>query len=117
MFILTDTQILLKNTCTNLAKKEIAPYSKHFDTNHSFPKLQIKKMASLGLLGMFIHEEDGGAGLDTLSYVLALEEISKACASCGIIMSVNNSLYCEPVMKFGTPEQKKTFLTPIIFRN
>lgn len=112
MFILTETQVLLKNTCSNLAKKDIAPYASHFDTNHVFPKSQIKKMASLGLLGMFVHEEYNGASLDTLSYVLALEEISKACASCGIIMSVNNSLYCEPVMKHGTSEQKKMFLSP-----
>merc|ERR1712196_34851 len=69
-------------------------------------------MSDLGLLGIAIDDEYGGAGLDTLSYVIALEEISKACASCGVIMSVNNSLYCEPIMKFGNTQQKQEFVTP-----
>ncbi len=70
-------------------------------------------MAGLGFLGMAIPAEYGGAGLDTVSYALAMEEISAACASCGVIMSVNNSLFCDPVYKFGTPEQKKNVLAPV----
>jgi butyryl-CoA dehydrogenase len=70
-------------------------------------------MAELGFLGISVPEEYGGAGLDTISYVLALEEISRACASTGVIMSVNNSLVCDPILKFGTDEQKREFLTPL----
>src|SRR5260370_38987495 len=69
-------------------------------------------MVELGLLGIEIPQEYGGAGLDALSYALAMEEISAACASCGVIMSVNNSLFCDPLLKFGSEEQKKSVLTP-----
>lgn len=111
MFILNETQKLLKKTCHDLGKKEIAPLASTHDANHKFPEQQIKKMADLGLMGIAVDEEFGGAGLDTLSYIVAVEEISKACAACGTIMSVNNSLYCEPIMKFGNIEQKKDFVT------
>jgi butyryl-CoA dehydrogenase len=111
MFILTETQDLLKNTCQDLAKKELAPYASYHDSNHTFPSQQIKKMSDLGLLGIAIDEEYGGAGLDTLSPVIALEEISKACASCGVIMSVNNSLYGAPVANRATEEQRDKFLS------
>jgi len=112
MFILNETQELLKKTCSDLAKKEIAPFASQHDLNHTFPSEEIRKMSDLGLMGIAVDDKYGGAGLDTLSYIVALEEISKACASCGTIMSVNNSLYCEPVMKFGTQKQKEEFLTP-----
>lgn len=112
MFILNETQALLKKTCSDLAKKEIAPFASKNDLNHTFPSEEIRKMSDLGLMGIAIGDEYGGAGLDTLSYIVALEEISKACASCGTIMSVNNSLYCEPVMKFATEKQKEEFLKP-----
>jgi butyryl-CoA dehydrogenase len=112
MFILDETQILLKKTCSDLAKKEIAPFASTHDLNHTFPTQQIRKMSDLGLMGLVVNEEHGGAGLDTLSYAVALEEISKASASCGCIMSVNNSLYCYPVMTFGNDDQIKNFVTP-----
>jgi butyryl-CoA dehydrogenase len=112
MFILDETQLLLKKTCHDLAKKDIAPFASSHDINDTFPTEQIRKMSDLGLLGIAIDDEYGGSGLDTLSYVIALEEISKACASCGVIMSVNNSLYCEPIMKFGNAQQKQEFVTP-----
>jgi butyryl-CoA dehydrogenase len=112
MFILNETQELLKKTCSDLAKKEIAPFASKHDLNHTFPSEEIRKISDLGLMGIAVDDKYGGAGLDTLSYIVALEEISKACASCGTIMSVNNSLYCEPVMKFGTQKQKEEFLTP-----
>src|SRR5689334_24199993 len=70
-------------------------------------------MGELGFLGVAVPEAWGGAGMDTVSYVLAMEEISRACASCGVIMSVNNSLVCDPILKFGTDEQKTRFLTPL----
>jgi len=111
MFDLSETNLILKRTCRDLATKEIAPFARSTDINCVFPYKQIKKMSSLGLMGVFIPNEMGGAGLDTLSYVLAMEEISKACASCGVIMSVNNSLFCDPVAKFGSIEQKNNILT------
>jgi butyryl-CoA dehydrogenase len=112
MFILNETQVLLKKTCSDLGKREIAPLASAHDSNHTFPLQQVKKMSDLGLMGIAVDEKYGGAGLDTLSYVVAMEEISKACAACGTIMSVNNSLYCEPIMKFGNEEQKNNFVTP-----
>jgi len=112
MFILNETQTLLKKTCSDLGKKEIAPFASINDVEHKFPATQIKKMSELGLMGISVDEEFGGAGLDALSYVVATEEISKACAACGTIMSVNNSLYCEPIMKFGNTKQKNEFVKP-----
>lgn len=112
MFILNETQTLLKKTCSDLAKNDIAPLASIHDANHTFPEKQIRKMSDLGLMGIAVDEEYGGAGLDTLSYVIAMEEISKACAASGTIMSVNNSLYCEPILKFGNKEQKENFVTP-----
>jgi len=112
MFILNETQTLLKKTCSDLGKKDIAPFASSNDSNHKFPAQQIQKMSDLGLMGIAVDEEFGGAGLDTLSYAVAMEEISKACAACGTIMSVNNSLYCEPILKFGNDEQKHNFVTP-----
>lgn len=110
MFELTETYSILRKTCRDLATKEIAPLARQTDIDCAFPYEQIKKMSSLGLMGVFVPNEMGGAGLDTFAYVLAMEEISKACASCGVIMSVNNSLFCDPIMKFGSIEQQKTFL-------
>lgn len=112
MFILTDTQKLLKKTCQDVARKELYHLASYHDSHKTFPEKQIKIISDLGLLGICMPEIYGGANLDTLSYVLALEEISKACASCGVIMSVNNSLYCEPIMKFGNTLQKETFVKP-----
>jgi len=112
MFILNETQMLLKKTCSDLAKKDIAPLASDHDINHKFPSQQIRKMSDLGLMGIAVDEKYGGAGLDTLSYVVATEEISKACAACGTIMSVSNSLYCEPILKFGTEDQKLNFVAP-----
>ena len=73
----------------------------------------MKQLGELGFLGMAIPEEYGGGGLDTVSYAIAMEEVSAACASSGVIMSVNNSLFCDPVYKFGTAQQKKEILTPV----
>src|SRR4029453_8802017 len=73
----------------------------------------VARLAEMGLMGVAIPPEWGGAGMDTVSYVLALEEISRACASTGVIMSVNNSLVCDPILKFGTDAQKTRFLIPL----
>ena len=110
---LTDEHKMLRDAARDFAQKEIAPIAAEFDGSGEFPHTSIKKMGGLGFMGIEIPEQYGGAGMDALAYVLALEEISKVDASHGVIMSVNNSLYCHGILKFGTEEQKQKFLTPI----
>ena len=110
---LTDEHKMLRDAARDFAQKEIAPIAAEFDESGEFPHTSIKKMGGLGFMGIEIPEQYGGAGMDALAYVLALEEISKVDASHGVIMSVNNSLYCHGILKFGTEEQKQKFLTPI----
>jgi len=110
---LTDEHKMLRDAARDFAQKEIAPIAAEFDESGEFPHASIKKMGGLGFMGIEIPEQYGGAGMDALAYVLALEEISKVDASHGVIMSVNNSLYCHGILKFGTEEQKQKFLTPI----
>lgn len=112
-FTLSEDEKLIQDAARELAAKEIAPRAAHFDQTMAFPHENVKKLAELGFLGMCVEEKWGGAGLSTLAYVLAMEEISKACASTGVIMSVNNSLVCDPIAKFGTDEQKEKFLKPL----
>jgi butyryl-CoA dehydrogenase len=112
-FDLSDEQRMIRDTARDFAAREVAPHAAELDKTGRWPTEILAKMAGLGFLGMAIPAEYGGAGLDTVSYALAMEEISAACASCGVIMSVNNSLFCDPVYKFGTPEQKKNILTPV----
>ncbi|MBK7456270.1 MAG: acyl-CoA dehydrogenase [Anaerolineales bacterium] len=104
---------MLRDAARDFAQKEIAPIAAEFDESGEFPYNTIKKMGALGFMGIEIPEEYGGAGMDSLSYVLALEEICKVDAAHGVIMSVNNSLYCHGILKFGTEEQRKKFITPI----
>jgi len=111
-FKLSDEQIMIRDMARDFAQKEVAPKAAELDEKSLFPSMHIQKMAGLGLMGMMIPQEWGGSGLDTLAYVLALEEISVACASTAVTMSVNNSLYCGPILKFGTDAQKKKYLTP-----
>ena len=109
-FDLTEEQRLIRDTARDFAAREIAPKAAELDKTARWPSEIVKQMAELGFMGMAIPQEHGGAGMDTVSYALAMEEISAACASCGVIMSVNNSLFCDPVYKFGTDEQKKSVL-------
>jgi butyryl-CoA dehydrogenase len=111
-FNLTEEQRLVRDAAHDFAVREIAPKAAEIDKSSRWPGEIIAKMAELGFLGMAIPQEHGGAGLDTLSYSLVMEEISAACASCGVIMSVNNSLFCDPIYKYGTPSQKEEFLVP-----
>ena len=111
-FDLTDEQRLIRDTARDFAAREIAPKAAELDKSGRWPGEIVKKMAELGFLGVAVPQEHGGAGMDTLSYALAMEEISAACASCGVIMSVNNSLFCDPVLKFGTDQQKREVLAP-----
>jgi butyryl-CoA dehydrogenase len=112
-FELNETQKMIQSTARDFAKSVVAPKAAELDKTGRWPTEIIKQMAELGFMGMAIPEEYGGAGLDHVCYALAMEEISAACASCGVIMSVNNSLFCDPVYKFGTKEQKEKILTPV----
>jgi alkylation response protein AidB-like acyl-CoA dehydrogenase len=113
IFTLTDEHKMIRETARDFAQNEISPIAAKFDESGEFPHQTIKKMGSMGFMGIEISEEFGGAGMDTLSYVLALEEISKADAAHGVIMSVNNSLYAYGLYKFGTESQKQKFLKPV----
>jgi butyryl-CoA dehydrogenase len=112
-FELTDEQQLMRETARDFAAREVAPKAAELDKTGRWPAEILAKMAELGLLGVAIPEAHGGAGMDNLSYALAMEEISAACASTGVIMSVNNSLFCDPVYKFGTDDQKVRVLAPV----
>ncbi len=112
-FELTEEERLIRETAHDFAAREIAPKAAELDKSGRWPEEIVTQMADLGLLGIAIPSEFGGAGMDCLGYALAMEEISAACASCGVIMSVNNSLFCDPVYKFGTADQKARVLTPV----
>ncbi len=111
-FTLSDEQKMVQEMARSFAQKELAPAAGQMDAKGEFPTRFLPKMAELGLMGMMVPETWGGAGLDTISYVLALEEIAAACASTAVTMSVNNSLYCGLVNKFGSDSQKEKYLRP-----
>ena len=113
LFPFTEEHEMIRQTAREFAENEIAPIAAEFDESGEFPYDTIMKMGEMGFMGIEVSEQYGGVGMDTLSYVLALEEISKVDASHGIIMSVNNSLYCYGIQKFGTEEQKQKFLRPV----
>ncbi|HXD11202.1 MAG TPA: acyl-CoA dehydrogenase [Anaerolineales bacterium] len=113
LYPLNEEQKMIRDAARDFAQNEIVPIAAEFDESGEFPHKTIKKMGEMGFMGIEISEQYGGAGMDTLAYVLALEEICKADASHGVIMSVNNSLYCHGIMKFGTDEQKRKYVTPI----
>jgi alkylation response protein AidB-like acyl-CoA dehydrogenase len=108
--LLTEEHTMIQQAARDFAQKEIAPIAAEFDESGDFPTETIKKMGQMGFMGIEVPEEYGGAGMDTLAYVLALEEICKADASHGTIMSVNNSLFCYGILKFGTEEQKQKYV-------
>jgi alkylation response protein AidB-like acyl-CoA dehydrogenase len=110
---MTAEHEMLLNAVRDFAQKEIVPIATEFDESGEFPLATIKKMGEMGLMGIEVPEDYGGAGMDTLAYVLALAEICKADASHGTIMSVNNSLYCHGILKFGTEDQKQKYVVPI----
>ncbi len=113
LFPFSKEHEMLRGAARDFAQNEIAPIAAEFDESGEFPYNTIKKMGEMGLMGIEIPEEYGGAGMDTLSYVLALEEICKVDAAHGVIMSVNNSLYCFGINKFGSETQKEKFLKPV----
>jgi alkylation response protein AidB-like acyl-CoA dehydrogenase len=113
LFPMTDEHEMIRKAARDFAQKEIVPIAAEFDETGEFPFETIMKMGAMGFMGIEVPEEYGGAGMDTTAYVLALEEISKADASHGAIMSVNNSLFCHGLIKFGTDWQKERYLTAV----
>jgi butyryl-CoA dehydrogenase len=110
---LTEDEILVKNSARDFARREIEPKAAELDKSARWPSEIVAQLAELGFLGMCIPTEYGGSGLSAVAYASVVEEISRACASCGVIMSVNNSLFCDPLYKFGTDEQKARILSDV----
>ena len=111
-FELNELQRETQRLCRGFAARELIPHARQWDEEHSFPREAVRQLAELSLLGVAVPQRYGGAGLDNVAYAVAIEEISRGCASTGVILSVNNSLYCDPVLKYGTEEQKQAFLVP-----
>jgi butyryl-CoA dehydrogenase len=109
---LTEEQQLLQKSVREFAAAEIKPIARANDETGNFPRAAFAKAAELGLTGVAMPEEYGGAGMDHIAYTIVIEEISKYCASTGAILSVQNSLYCDPIYRYGTDEQKKRLLAP-----
>ncbi|HWN02157.1 MAG TPA: acyl-CoA dehydrogenase [Candidatus Dormibacteraeota bacterium] len=109
---LTDEQRMIQQVARDFAEKEVRPIAEAIDREARFPLATVRRMGELGLMGIAVPEAWEGSGGDTVAYAVALQEVSRGCASHGAIMSVNNSLYCEPVARFGTDEQKRRFLSP-----
>jgi butyryl-CoA dehydrogenase len=109
---LTDEQQMIQAMAREFAESEIAPIADDIDREARFPHETVKRMGELGLMGIAVPDAWGGSGSSAVAYVVAVEEIAKVCASHAVIMSVNNSLYCDPVLKFGTDAQRERFLKP-----
>ena len=112
-FSLTEEHLMIRQAARDFAQNDCKPGVIERDTHMKWPAEQVKKMAELGFLGMMVSPEYGGGGMDTLSYVIAMEEISKIDASCSVLMSVNNSLVCWGLEAYGTEEQKRKYLVPL----
>jgi butyryl-CoA dehydrogenase len=110
---LSEEHRLLREEVRRFAEEVVRPIAKEIDAEGRFPRQTIRQAAELGLTGVAVPEEHGGAGMDTIAYCLVIEEISRVCASTGVILSVNNSLVCDPLLKFGDAEQKERFLAPL----
>ena len=111
-FELSDEQEILRKMVCDFAEAEVKPRARELDESGHFPRDIFQKAAELGLTGVAIPESAGGAGFDHVAYAIVIEEVSRCCASTGVILSVQNSLYCDPLHRFGTPEQKDKFLGP-----
>lgn len=112
-FSLSEEHIMIRDAARDFAKNELLPGVIERDTNQQFPTEQVKKMGELGFLGMMVDPKYGGGGMDTVSYVLAMEELSKIDASCSVIVSVNNSLVCYGLQAYGSEAQKEKYLTKL----
>ena len=112
-FELTEEQIAVRDAAREFAQTKLLPGVIERDENQTFPEEQIKELGELGFLGMMVHPNYGGSGMDAVSYVLAMEELSKVDASCSVVVSVNNSLVCWGLETFGSEEQKEKYLKPL----
>jgi alkylation response protein AidB-like acyl-CoA dehydrogenase len=112
-FELTQEQLMVKEIAVGFAEKEVKPVAHRMDRESVYPRELIDRLGKIGFMGMLVPEELGGSGMDLVSYIIAVEEISKAWASLGVIVSVNNSLVCGPLLKFGSEAQKKKYLMPL----
>jgi len=110
---LSEEQKLLQETVRRFAEEVVRPRAKEIDASGEFPRGFFDQAGELGLAGVAVPEEYGGAGMDVISYCLVIEEISRICATSGVILSVNNSLVCDPILAFGTEEQKQEILAPL----
>ncbi|HUF77395.1 MAG TPA: acyl-CoA dehydrogenase [Thermoanaerobaculia bacterium] len=110
---LSEEQKLLRETVRRFAEEVVRPRAKEIDETGEFPRAFFDQAGELGLAGVAVPEEHGGAGMDVLSYALVIEEISRVCATSGVILSVNNSLVCDPILQFGSDEQKREVLAPL----
>lgn len=113
-YFLTDEQLMIRDMVREFSRKVIAPTAMKRDETKEFPAENFEKMAELGLMGMMVSSEYGGAGTDTVSYVLALSEIAYSCASTAVVMSVHNSIVCESICRYGTEDQKKRYLPTLV---
>ncbi|HKF24479.1 MAG TPA: acyl-CoA dehydrogenase [Candidatus Acidoferrum sp.] len=109
---LTEEQLLLEKSVREFAECEVKPRARELDETGRFPRDLFRKAAELGLTGVALPENEGGAGFDHIAYTIVIEEISRCCASTGVILSVQNSLYCDPIHRYGTEDQKQKFLLP-----
>ncbi len=112
-FDLTEEHLMIQKAARDFANDVLKPGVIERDEHQKFPTNEIKQLGELGFLGMMVDPKYGGGGMDAISYVLAMEEISKVDASCSVVMSVNNSLVCWGLEKFGTEEQKQKYLVPL----
>ncbi len=109
---LTEAQQQIQRMCREFAARELTPNARRWDAEHEFPEAAVKQLGELGLLAVAAPEEWGGGGQDNVAYAVAVEEISRGCAGTGVIMSVNNSLYCDPVLRWGNDDQRRDWLLP-----
>jgi butyryl-CoA dehydrogenase len=112
-FELTEDQALLQASVREFAEEVVRPRAARIDQTGEFPKDIFFESGKLGLAGVSVPVEHGGSGMDVVSYAIVIEEISRACANTGVILSVNNSLVCDPIEKYGNEDQKKRFLQPL----
>ncbi|MFW5662125.1 MAG: acyl-CoA dehydrogenase family protein, partial [Bacteroidota bacterium] len=113
-YLLTDEQKMLREMVEKFAKEKIAPVASENERNHKYPADIIKEAGELGLMGIAYPTEYGGAGMDFVSYMLAIEEISRWCASTGVVVSAHSSLVCDPIYRFGTEQQKQKYLPGLL---
>jgi len=113
-YLLTEEQLMLKDMVSKYAAEKIAPVASENERNHRYPAEIISELSELGMLGIYFPDEYGGSGMDFVSYTIAIEEISRHCASTGVIISAHTSLVCDPIFRFGTEEQKQKYLPDLL---